>query len=95
MNQDKTGSNNDVHFNFQIAGGWQGKKKFPQSLEHFSQLKMHRSFDHGVDNNAQKNALAVQNSFEESPDKNQPTGYVDVFAKPDEMIQILQRSLDS
>jgi hypothetical protein len=35
------------------GGGWKGKKKFPESLQHFSQLKMHRSFDHGVDAMAQ------------------------------------------
>lgn len=49
-------ANNDVQFNLHVAGGWAGKKKFPESLQHFSQLKMHRSFDQGVTDNIDYNA---------------------------------------
>ena len=55
MKKDSTG-NNDVQFNLHVAGGWAGKKKFPESLQHFSQLKMHRSFDQGPTTNLEQNA---------------------------------------
>ena len=47
MQDNRNSNGNDVQFNLHIAGGWTGKKTVADSLKHFSQLKIHRSFDYG------------------------------------------------
>ena len=54
----------DVQFNLHVAGGWTGKKKFPDSLQHFSQLKMHRSFDYGAEPNEPMDAKKIKKNTE-------------------------------
>ena len=57
-----------------MVGGWTGKKKISESYEHYSQLKMHRSFDQGYDRalyqNPNLNQGAQKNSFDQSPNEN-------------------------
>ena len=57
-----------------MAGGWTGKKKISESYEHYSKLKIHRSFDQGYDRalyqNPNLNQGAQNNSFDQSQNEN-------------------------